>query len=382
MKVSIIIPTYNDVGTIEKTLDSAYEQTYRDFEIIIVDDGSTDNTKDVIAEYKKNKDIENKIIYVYQENKDQLNAILNALNYVSGDYIFTLHSDDLINEKDSIEKCVKYMEDNKEIESIIGDLVTIDKYDNITGRQTVKDYKNKEYMIPLQLLWLGRNLYVDVGFHRKKSYIERVKENYLKWNTPFWLDFNDIVSTLNVKKVDFSFYKYRIFEENYINNYEGQLNVINGELRTAIKIMKNYSIPAYSLQYFLFRTLNKFKIQYVPIYSKKEEKNKGNIVKFIIQKRFGDKYVENKFLDSLIKFYNTKSDRTIELNEKINQVYMGKDIRVFNKKLIKNELEDIYNKLLDEMSMGFKEIIVPKQSEEDIKNICEFLCINPEIKVI
>lgn len=381
MKVSIIIPTYNDAGTIEKTLDSAYGQTYRDFEIIIVDDGSTDNTRQIVEAYKENKDKENKILYIYQENKDQLNAILNALKYVTGEYIFTLHSDDLISEINSIENCIKYMETNKDVESIIGDLITIDKDDNVTGKQVVKEYKNKEYMIPLQLLWLGRNLFVDVGFHRKKSYIEKVKENYLKWNTPFWLNFDENISTLNVKKVDFSFYKYRIFEENYINNYEGQLNVINGELRTAIKIMKHYNIPLYNIQYFFFRLFNKLKIQYVPIYNKKEQKNKCDIIKFIIKKRFGEKYTENKFLDAIVKFYSIKSNRTIEIQDSINQVYMGKDIRIFNKRLLKNELEEVYNKLLNDMGVGFKEIIVQKENEEKIKNICEFLCINPEIKV-
>ena len=48
MKVSIIIPTYNDEKTITETLDSVVSQTYDDYEVIIVDDGSTDNTSVVI----------------------------------------------------------------------------------------------------------------------------------------------------------------------------------------------------------------------------------------------------------------------------------------------------------------------------------------------
>lgn len=382
MKVSIIIPTYNDAGTIEKTLDSVLEQSYEDYEVIIVDDGSTDNTKEIIEKYRKNKDNNDKIKYIYQENKDQLNAILYALNFISGEYIFTLHSDDLINEPDSIEKCVKYMEENRQLDSIIGDLIVIDKEDNVTGRQVVRKYENKEYMIPLQLLWLGRNLYVDVGFHRKDAYLKRVKENYLKWNTPFWIDFNDEISMLNVEKVEFSFYKYRVFEENYINNYMGQLNVINGELRTAIKIMKNYSIPLYKLQYFMFRLLNKFHIKYVPVYFKKEQKNKDDIIKFILEKRFGDKYTENLYLDALLKFYSINSDRVIKIDSVTDDVYMGKDVRIFNKKLVNNELDETYVEILKEMSNGFGKIIVSKGNREKIENICKFLCIYPKIEVV
>lgn len=100
MKISVLTPSYNDAISIKKTLDSLLMQTYTDWESIIIDDGSTDDTRKIIEEYKKEKGLEDKIKYIYQENKDQLNAILNGLQYVNGDYIFTLHSDDLLPDKD------------------------------------------------------------------------------------------------------------------------------------------------------------------------------------------------------------------------------------------------------------------------------------------
>ncbi|MGN1330298.1 MAG: glycosyltransferase family 2 protein [Clostridia bacterium] len=382
MKISIIMPTYNDAKTIEKSIYSVFEQSYSDWELIIVDDGSTDNTKAIVDKCKKNKDGKERIKYIYQENKDQLNAILNAIDYISGDYIFILHSDDLINEKDSLEKCVFCMEEHKELDSIIGDLTIIDENDNITGKQVVKKYVKKEYMIPLQLLWLGRNLYVDVGFHRRNAYINKIKNNYLLWNTPFWINFSNKIEMLNVKKVDFSFYKYRVFEENYINDINGQLNVINGELRTAIKIMKEYTIPFYRIQYILFRIFNKLNLNFMPLYLKKEQKNKADIIDFIIRKRFKNSYKNNIYLNSLLKYYKTSSKRELRLDDDIQTIYFGKDVRNFNKKLIKGDLENFYIKLFNEMQIGFNKIIVKDDFEkEKLKNICEFIGIDSIIEV-
>ncbi|MFR5684124.1 MAG: glycosyltransferase, partial [Clostridia bacterium] len=281
-KISVIMPSYNDAVSIVETLDSLIEQNYTNWELVIIDDGSTDNTKEMIQKYKEEKDRENKITYLYQQNADQLNAILNGLDHTDGDFIFILHSDDLINEKDSFTKCVAYMEEHPEITEIIGDLTTIDENSNYTGMQRVNDYKKEHYVLPLQLLWLGRNLFIDVAFHRRETFIKKVKENYVKWNTPFWMNFKakESIEMLNVKKVDFSFYKYRIFSGNYVNSYKGKLNVINGELRTLVGLMKFYNIPAYRFQYLVYRTFNKLGLfnLYRPIYQKKEQQEKGAVV--------------------------------------------------------------------------------------------------------
>ena len=62
-KISIIIPAYNIRNYIEKCLDSVCAQTYRNIEIIVVDDGSTDGTADIIDIYAKNKDSRVKAIH-------------------------------------------------------------------------------------------------------------------------------------------------------------------------------------------------------------------------------------------------------------------------------------------------------------------------------
>ena len=83
-KVSIIMPTYNDSNTIIRTLTSLLIQTYKNWELVIVNDGSTDNTATIINDFIDENHLSHKIKYLYQENQDQLNAIKNGLNYAKG----------------------------------------------------------------------------------------------------------------------------------------------------------------------------------------------------------------------------------------------------------------------------------------------------------
>ena len=86
--VSVIIPTYNRVGTVLRSINSARAQTYTNIEIIVVDDGSTDGTKEVL------KDVAN-IKYIYKPNGGQAGARNLGLQNAGGDIIASLDSDDM-----------------------------------------------------------------------------------------------------------------------------------------------------------------------------------------------------------------------------------------------------------------------------------------------
>lgn len=385
MKFSIIMPTYNDCVTIEESLLSIVNQNYDNWELIIVDDGSTDNTKKVVANFIKSKNLSNKISYIYQENKDQLNAIKKSIEYISGDYVYILHSDDLLNEG-VLKKANFFLKKHKKVDAIISDLTIINELGKITGISITSNYINKKWIIPKQLLWIGRNLYCDVAFFNKNIFINQVFINYLTWNGPFWLNIDDN-NILNVKKVNFSFLKYRVYEGNYINNYLGKLCVINGEIRVITSLMSKYHIPCFKLQYYLYRAINKIKLGnlFVPIYSQKETKNKYKLLLFSIKKRFNQKEInDNLYLTSLLNFFKYYKKRKIYVN-KINtevEIFQGSDLRVFNKKILNNELNELYYKILNEMSISFDEIVVfDKEDEEKVKTICRFLSINSYVKI-
>lgn len=105
--VSIIIPAYNVERYIKDAVDSAIGQTYKNIEIIVVDDGSTDGTKKELESYIKN----NKIIYLYQKNKGLSGARNAGINQARGEYIALLDADDMFR-LTKIEKQIFFLNNN------------------------------------------------------------------------------------------------------------------------------------------------------------------------------------------------------------------------------------------------------------------------------
>lgn len=98
-KVSIIIPIYNAENTIEKCISSILKQTYKDYELLLIDDGSTDNSLKVIKKYSKYKNIR----ILNQENHGVAYTRNRGIKEATGDYIMFIDNDDFI-DSDYIEK--------------------------------------------------------------------------------------------------------------------------------------------------------------------------------------------------------------------------------------------------------------------------------------
>ena len=93
-KISILIPSYNHANYIEKTVRSVWEQNYRNLEIIIVDDGSTDNSRNVLAELQRISPIT--MVVIEQENAGICSTLNRALEVSKGEIIGFLASDDIM----------------------------------------------------------------------------------------------------------------------------------------------------------------------------------------------------------------------------------------------------------------------------------------------
>lgn len=117
--VSVIVPSYNYGRYIGETLESLIAQTYTNWECVVVDDGSTDNTKEVVSKYIER---DTRINYFYQENRGLSAARNSGIKYSTGKYIQLLDADDLI-DNEKLERQFKYLEENPEVDILYGDVL-------------------------------------------------------------------------------------------------------------------------------------------------------------------------------------------------------------------------------------------------------------------
>ena len=111
-RISVVIPTYNREKYIERAVRSVLEQTFRPYEIIVVDDGSADNTKRVVEE------IDDPIVkYVFQNNSGAGSARNNGVKLSTGDWVAFQDSDDVWT-PEKLEKQYNYSKDHPEFDMI------------------------------------------------------------------------------------------------------------------------------------------------------------------------------------------------------------------------------------------------------------------------
>lgn len=115
-KVSVIIPAYNCANSISETIESVLSQSYPNFEIIVVDDGSTDNTQEVLMPYIINE----QITYICQMNMGPCVARNRGIKASKGEYIAFLDADDILLDE-SLSRRVQALEDNPDVYLIITD---------------------------------------------------------------------------------------------------------------------------------------------------------------------------------------------------------------------------------------------------------------------
>jgi glycosyltransferase involved in cell wall biosynthesis len=107
--VSVIIPTYNRAHYISEAIQSVLGQSYQEFEIIVIDDGSTDNTREVMDSLK-----DPRLKYFFQENQGVCVARNNGINVSNGEYIYFLDSDDILLEN-ALEKQVQVLDRHPDV---------------------------------------------------------------------------------------------------------------------------------------------------------------------------------------------------------------------------------------------------------------------------
>lgn len=380
MKISFIMPTYNDADTIEESINSLINQSNENWELILVNDGSYDNTGDIVTK-KYNEFLGGKIKYIYQDNNDQLNAIINGIKHITGDYVMIFHSDDLLPHNSFLDNVFEYINKYPQSSFFLGDLIVIDGKSEIIGSRKITKCNLNNQLYGKLLLHLGRNLLCDVGIFQRKYFEDIVFNNYLLWNMPFWV--GNMYDSEKNSNVEWSvlpepILKYRINGNNYINSDIGVLNVLNGELRTLVTLLKYYDIPAFRLQVILYNVMKKIKLDqfYRVWYRKTSFKHPEKIIKLATSLRLKKELQKDEYFSSILEFYNKESDRKISISIPQNiDIYFGKDMRNFNKKLQAGNLEKFYFEFMNEMKNGFKVIEIKHQDRKKLEDILKFFDI-------
>ncbi len=128
--VSVVIPTYNSAQYLLETIQSVLSQSWQDFEIIIVDDGSTDNTQEVVEAFNSNK-----IRYIRQENSGGPSRPRNVgISHARGKYVSLCDSDDLMS-RNKLEEAVAFLERYSDLGLLFANFeVCNERGDSVPGR--------------------------------------------------------------------------------------------------------------------------------------------------------------------------------------------------------------------------------------------------------
>lgn len=163
MKISIITATYNSDKTIIDCLKSVFSQTYKNFELIIIDGKSSDCTLNYISSYSS-------LVRIYSEKDEGIYDAMNkGISLATGDIIAILNSDDLYYSNDVLENVVSEFENDENLDIVYGNLVYVDQVNTnkIKRKWVSKDFYNNFFeegnVPPHPSLFLKRGVYEKSG---------------------------------------------------------------------------------------------------------------------------------------------------------------------------------------------------------------------------
>ena len=140
MKISIITVTFNSAETIRDTIKSVLIQSYDNYEYLVIDGDSKDNTVDIIKEYEPK--FGGRMKWISEKDKGMYDGINKGIRMASGDVVGIINSDDFYHRTDVFDIINKSFEENKDIQAIYGDVRFVHP-DNL--EKTVRYYSSKHW---------------------------------------------------------------------------------------------------------------------------------------------------------------------------------------------------------------------------------------------
>ena len=314
--VSVIIPAYNHENYIQETIKSIINQTYKNIELIIIDDGSKDNTWQKIKETEE--ECKARFVNIHfetKENEGTCKTLNKLISLTNGEFIYLIASDDMA-KPIAIEKEVDFLTKNQDYVLVVGNNEFIDKNSKSVGRNkdgNIVDIKNADFKTFGDSLKDGRK---DVDFNSDQfgSYSSLVKANYIPNGYlvrksaimdkvyPFTPEapLEDFYMMLQLSKVgkfkyiDDILFSYRIHNTNTSKNIQHMENMTKQTLLYEEKIVNRIGNENWKKIFYLVQIVRKVKLNlgFIKVYRRKDflRKEKNYILKifnkeFIISKK-------------------------------------------------------------------------------------------------
>lgn len=191
MKISIVTATFNSGATIADTLRSVLGQTYRDYELIVVDGLSHDNTMDIVRQMEPQ--FEGRLRYISEPDHGLYDAMNKGIRMATGDVVGILNSDDFYSSNTVLATIAKTLEEHKEVEAVYGDVHYVSP-DNL--QKCVRYYSSR---------WFGRR-WMRLGFmpaHPSFYCRKSVYQQYGGFDTSYKVaaDFEHVLRTIYLNHI-------------------------------------------------------------------------------------------------------------------------------------------------------------------------------------
>jgi glycosyltransferase involved in cell wall biosynthesis len=193
--ISVIVPNYNHGSFLHKRLDSILNQTYKNFELIILDDASTDNSKDIIAKYKSRKQISH-IIFNEHNSGSTFKQWDLGINKAKGDYIWIAESDDYC-ESVFLEDLISNLTEDEDTVLAYCQSIFVDENDRVLSNSSAEyiyqTLSGKDF-IKKHLLYYNSVYNASMCIWKKSCY-ENMSKEFLNYKyCGDWIFWNELVT--------------------------------------------------------------------------------------------------------------------------------------------------------------------------------------------
>lgn len=386
VKISVLIPAYNSAKTIVEALESIKNQTYQNWEIILINDGSQDETEEILRRYLGNTKLSLK--YTKQTHHNYFKAIRHGLKYASGEIIFVLDADKILFNQNVFYRAVSTILGEKCDGMFVGIRAMYQRLKD--GKfHLVRPYYRNEVSLIKTALGLGKNIYTNYAFWRREIFETSVYENYLINGMPVWYNAENNLG-LRVVNGNFVGLKYRVSKKVNLGdnslkqNNSKTLFELSTNLRTLHHIVSRINVPAYSTQATLYNLINRLHIASLyPSIFKQGQTSLKEITPLVV-KNIKDSELDNVYLKTIVDFSNNfDPQKTAKIViPKGTKIYWGTEIDEFSNKLSKNMLDQFYYDLMKIISQGTTIYKIKKDDQKKLEQILDFFTIRDYVRII